>query len=154
MKKGAIDQSADAAESVDADLDGVLCATRRAGRKHGQYDILMYTTTYGIDPQSHMEGYFASWQIPCDDNSGRGYNYSRWIDDEADEWIEIAGTSPDIAVRANAYQKAAERIAEGRPHIYLYDRMEINVHVEDFMGWESNIWETVAWNSEEWYLAQ
>jgi hypothetical protein len=30
--------------------------------------------------------------------------------------------------------------------------MEINAHVEDFMGWESNIWETVAWNSEEWYL--
>ena len=123
-----------------------------AFRKHGQYDILMYTTTYGIDPQSHMEGYFASWQIPCDDNSGRGYNYSRWIDDEADEWIEIAGTSPDIAVRANAYQKAAERIAEGRPHIYLYDRMEINVHVDDMVGWENNTWETIAWNSEAWWL--
>jgi peptide/nickel transport system substrate-binding protein len=123
-----------------------------AFRKHGQYDILMYTTSYGIDPQSHMEGYFASSYIPCDDNSGRGYNYSRWIDDEADKWLEIAGTSPDIAVRADAYQKAAARIAEGRPHIYLYDRMEINVHVDDMMGWENNTWETIAWNSEVWWL--
>jgi peptide/nickel transport system substrate-binding protein len=125
-----------------------------AFRKHGQFDILMYTTTYGIDPQSHIEGYYSSISIPCDDNSGRGYNYSRWIDDELDEWVRIAGTSPDIDERAAAYQKAGERVAEGRPHIYLYDRMEINAHVEDFMGWESNIWETVAWNSEEWYLAQ
>jgi ABC-type transport system substrate-binding protein len=99
-----------------------------------------------------MEGYFASWQIPCDDNSGRGYNYSRWIDDEADEALKIAGTSPDIAVRAEAYQKVAERIAEGRPHIYLYDRMDIDVYSEDLMGWISNIWETTSWNSEAWWL--
>jgi peptide/nickel transport system substrate-binding protein len=123
-----------------------------AFRKHGQFDILMYTTTYGIDPQSHIEGYYGSNQIPCDDNSGRGTNYSRWIDDEADRWIQIAGTSPDIDARAEAYQKVGERIAEGRPQIYLYDRMEINAHVEDMMGWEGNIWETIAWNSEAWYL--
>ena len=123
-----------------------------AFRKHGQFDILMYTTTYGIDPQSHLDGYFASYQIPCDDNSGRGYNYARWIDDEFDKWIEIAGTSPDIQVRADAYQKAGERVAEGRPHIYLYDRMEINVHAESLQGWENNTWETIAWNSEAWWL--
>jgi ABC-type transport system substrate-binding protein len=123
-----------------------------AFRKHGQYDVLMYTTSYGIDPQSHTEGYFASTHIPCDDNSGRGYNYSRWIDDEFDEYIQIAGTSPDINERAEAYQKAGERVAEGRPHIYLYDRMEINVHVEDLMGWENNTWETIAWCADSWYL--
>jgi ABC-type transport system substrate-binding protein len=123
-----------------------------AFRKHGQFDVLMYTTSYGIDPQSHVEGYFASTHIPCDDNSGRGYNYSRWIDDEFDEYVKTAGTSPDINVRAEAYQKAGERVAEGRPHIYLYDRMEINVHVEDLMGWENNTWETIAWCAEKWYL--
>jgi peptide/nickel transport system substrate-binding protein len=123
-----------------------------AFRKHGQYDILMYTTSYGIDPQSHTEGYFASWNIPCDDNGGKGYNYSRWIDDEFDEWIEIAGSSPDIDERAEAYQKAAERIAVGRPHIYLYDRMDIDLLAEDFMGYNMNVWEVLSWNCEEWWL--
>ncbi len=123
-----------------------------AFRKHGQFDILLYTTTYAIDPQSHMEGYYASYSIPCDDNSGRGYNYSRWIDPEADHWIQVAGSSPDEAVRADAYQKASERIAIGRPQIFLYDRMEINAHVEALKGWEINIWETVAWNAEMWWL--
>lgn len=123
-----------------------------AFRKHGQFDILLYTTTYAIDPQSHMEGYYASYSIPCDDNAGQGYNYSRWIDPEADRWIQIAGSSPDEAVRADAYQKVSERIAVGRPQIFLYDRMEINAHVEALKGWECNIWETIAWNAEAWWL--
>ena len=55
-----------------------------AFRKHGQFDILMYTTSYGTDPHSQMDGYYASYNIPCDDNGGQGYNYSRWIGDEFD----------------------------------------------------------------------
>ncbi len=123
-----------------------------AFRKHGQFDILMYTTSYGLDPHSQIYGYYSSDNIPCDDNSGQGYNYSRWIDDEADEWIQIGGSSPDVAVRKDAYQKVAERIAEGRPHIYLYDRGDIDLLREHFMGYDMNIWLEVSWNAEEWYI--
>jgi len=123
-----------------------------AFRKHGQYDILMYTTSYGIDPQSHTEGYFASWNIPCDDNAGKGFNYSRWIDDEFDKWIEVAGTNPDLEVRKDAYQKAAECVQAGRPHIYLYDRVDIDLLSEDFMGYNMNVWSALTWNAEEWWL--
>ncbi len=124
-----------------------------AFRKHGQFDILMYTTSYGIDPQSHVEGYFASYNMPCDDNSGKGYNYSRWIDDEFDAAIQEAGSSPDLEVRAAAYQKAMERIAEGRPHIYLYDRMDIDLLREHFKGYVANVWtSTGSWNADEWYI--
>jgi len=123
-----------------------------AFRKHGHFDILMYTTSYGIDPQSHTEGYFASWNIPCDENAGKGYNYSRWIDDEFDHWIEIAGSSPDLEVRKEAYQKAAERIAAGLPHIYLYDRMDIDALRDHFMGYHMNVWEVLTWNADEWWI--
>jgi ABC-type transport system substrate-binding protein len=99
-----------------------------------------------------MQGYFGSDNIPCDDNSGQGYNYARWIDDEADAAFAIAGSSPDLKVRADAYVKAAERIAEGRPHIYLYDRGDIDLLVEDFMGYNMNIWESVSWNADEWWI--
>jgi hypothetical protein len=30
--------------------------------------------------------------------------------------------------------------------------MEINVHVEDLLGWENNTWETIAWNADSWSL--
>ena len=123
-----------------------------AFRKHGNFDILMYTTSYGLDPHSHMYGYFGGDSIPCDDNSGTGYNYSRWIDEEADAALEVGGSSPDIKVRAAAYQTLAERIAEGRPHIYLYDRGDIDLLREHFKGYAMNVWLEVSWNSEEWYI--
>jgi peptide/nickel transport system substrate-binding protein len=124
-----------------------------AFRKHGQFDILMYTTSYGTDPHSQMDGYYASYNMPCDDNGGTGYNYSRWISEEFDEQMAIAGTNPDIEVRKAAYQLGSELIAEGRPHIYLYDRADIDLLREHFMGYEANVWtSTGSWNAEEWYL--
>jgi peptide/nickel transport system substrate-binding protein len=126
-----------------------------AFRKHGQFDIVMYTTTYGTDPHSQMDGYYASYNIPCDDNSGQGYNYSRWISDEFDAQMKIAGTSPDLEVRKAAYQRGSELIAEGRPHIYLYDRADIDLLRERFKGYENNIWtSTGSWNAEEWYIEE
>ena len=124
-----------------------------AFRKHGQFDILMFTTSYGTDPHSQMDGYYASYNTPCDDNSGQGYNYARWISDEFDEQMEIAGSSPDLEVRKAAYQRGAELIAEGRPHIYLYDRADIDLLRDNFKGYMGNIWtSTGSWNAEEWYI--
>ena len=124
-----------------------------AFRKHGQFDILMYTTSYGTDPHSQMDGYYSSYNMPCDDNGGQGYNYSRWISDEFDEQIAIAGSSPDLEVRKAAYQRGSELIAEGRPHIYLYDRADIDLYREHFKGYVANVWtSTGSWNAEEWYI--
>jgi peptide/nickel transport system substrate-binding protein len=126
-----------------------------AFRKHGQFDILMYTTSYGTDPHSQMDGYYASYNIPCDDNSGQGYNYARWISDEFDEQMAIAGSSPDLEVRKAAYQRGSELIAEGRPHIYLYDRADIDLYRDRFVGYVANIWtSTGSWNAEEWYIEE
>jgi ABC-type transport system substrate-binding protein len=123
-----------------------------AFRKHGQFDILMYTTSYGTDPHSQMYGYYDSGSIPCDDNAGTGYNYSRWISDEYAAQMDIAGSSADLEVRKAAYQKGAELIAAGRPHIYLYDRGDIDLLREDFMGYEMNIWESVTYTADQWWL--
>jgi peptide/nickel transport system substrate-binding protein len=124
-----------------------------AFRKHGQFDVLMYTTNGGIDPHSQMDGYYSSWNIPCDDNAGTGYNYARWVSDEFDEQMGIAGSSPDLEVRKAAYQAGAEAIAQDRPHIYLYDRGEIALLREHFKGFDDNIWtSTSSWNAEEWYI--
>jgi peptide/nickel transport system substrate-binding protein len=126
-----------------------------AFRKHGQFDILMYTTSYGTDPHTQMDGYYASYNMPCDDNGGTGYNYSRWISEEFDEQMAIAGSNPDLEVRKAAYQRGSELIAEGRPHIYLYDRADIDLLRERFMGYEANVWtSTGSWNAEEWYIVE
>ncbi len=124
-----------------------------AFRKHGQFDILMYTTSDSIDPQSQLEGYFASWNMPTEANGGRGFNYSRWIDEEFDKWIKLAGSTPDMEKRKEYYQKAVERIAVGLPHIYLYDRSEIHLTRKRVQGFRVNPWSNQTWNVAEWSVS-
>lgn len=125
-----------------------------AFRKHGHFDILMYTTSDNIDPQSQVEGYFASWNIPTEANAGTGFNYARWIDEEFDEYVKAAGSSPDRAKRKEFYQKAMERIAAGLPHIYLYDRNEIHLSRARVQGFEVNPWTDQTWNTQDWSVSE
>lgn len=67
-------------------------------------------------PKGAGEG-FESYSAPCDANSGAGFNYSRWRNDAFDRWIEVAGSSPDLQVRAQAYPKAGEQISSVRSAI-------------------------------------
>ena len=87
-----------------------------AFRKHGNFDVLMYTTGPGVDPQSQMFGYYHSSRMPLESNGGTGFNYSRWINATADAAIESAGATPDEAERKANYQIACEQIANELPH--------------------------------------
>jgi peptide/nickel transport system substrate-binding protein len=121
-----------------------------AFRKHGNFDVLMYTTNDTIDPHSQMEGYFASWKIPLESNAGEGFNYSRWINAEADEAIRLAGSTANVEERDAAYQTVCEKVAEELPHIYLYDRSEIHLTRARLTGYELSPWWSQSWNSQEW----
>lgn len=124
--------------------------SNRAFRKRGQFDILMYTTTDGIDPHSHMEAYFHSARMPTAANRGVGNNYSRWVNADADAWLAQAGATPDRAVRAAAYQKVCELIQQEAPHIYLYDRGDLHAVRANVAGFAVNPWANETWNAEEW----
>lgn len=121
-----------------------------AFRKHGQYDVLMYTTSDGLDPQSQMFGYFHSSQMPLEANGGTGFNYSRWVNAVADAAIEAAGATPDEAERKAQYQIACEQIAEELPHIYLYDRSDVHLSRSNVVNFAVNPWGNQTWNAEEW----
>jgi peptide/nickel transport system substrate-binding protein len=127
-----------------------------ADRKKGRYDIMMYTTGPGIDPQQQFEGYFHSRNIPTEANGGSGYNYTRHRDAELDKYLEIAGSAPNMEERAEAYRNAQARVAEILPHIYLYRRLSINGIRKHVKGWKPNgygIIDSVAtWNIADWYL--
>jgi peptide/nickel transport system substrate-binding protein len=121
-----------------------------AFRKHGNFDVLMYTTSDGIDPQSQMFGYFHSSQIPVEANAGAGFNYSRWINAEADAALEAAGATPDEAERKAQYQIACELIDAELPHIYLYDRSDIHLTRSNITGFAVNPWANQSWNAADW----
>ena len=120
-----------------------------AFRKHGQYDVLMYTTNGGTDPHSQMDGYFGTDKMPTEANEGSGYNYSRWVN-PADDQLKAGGLSPDINERKALYCEVMMAIAEELPHIYLYDRGEIHATREGLVGYQPNPWQYQTWNIGEW----
>jgi peptide/nickel transport system substrate-binding protein len=123
-----------------------------AFRKHGHFDVLMYTTNPDVDPQSQIEGYFASWSMPTAANSGAGFNYARWSNKAADDNIKLAGSSPDVNTRKKAYCAAMQELIKDRPHIYLYSRGSIHGYRDRLQGWVANPWVRVGWNAQDWFL--
>ncbi len=122
-----------------------------AFRKHGNFDILMYTTNDTIDPQDQMFGYFHSSSIPTEANGGAGFNYSRWINEASDAALVEAASTPDQAKRKAAYQISCEQIDAELPHIYLYDRADIDLTVSNLINYRINGWETQrSWNTYDW----
>ncbi len=94
-------------------------------RKHGRFDIIMYTTGPGIDPDSHLYGNYHSDSIPTAENEGGGNNYSRWINADVDGWIDEAAGTTEVAARQALYCQVAEQINKDLPRIFLYERLLI-----------------------------
>jgi peptide/nickel transport system substrate-binding protein len=92
-------------------------------RKHGRFDILLYTTGPGIDPDSHLFGNYHSARIPVADNEGAGNNYSRYISADLDRWIDDAAAVTDVKTRQELYCQVAEQINTDLPRIFLYERL-------------------------------
>ncbi|MDE3088492.1 MAG: peptide ABC transporter substrate-binding protein [Chloroflexota bacterium] len=121
--------------------------------RHGKFDILIYSTGLPIaDPQSQIEGLFASWNIPSPSNKGTGFNYARWIDSAADSAIQAASATADLAARRDAYCHAMAEVNRDRPLIYLYARASITAYRDRLQGWRANVWKNLGWNAAEWWM--
>ncbi|MBI5029007.1 MAG: peptide ABC transporter substrate-binding protein [Chloroflexi bacterium] len=120
--------------------------------RHGKFDMLIYTTGPYVDPQAQVEGYFASWNIPQASNRGTGYNYSRWVNAAADAAIRQASSTPDIALRRQAYCQVMSEVNQARPQIYLYGRYSITAYRDNLQNWKINVWKNLGWGAADWWL--
>jgi peptide/nickel transport system substrate-binding protein len=121
-------------------------------RRHGNFDIIMYTTNAGIDPHSQMVNLWASWQIPSDKNRS-GTNYTRFSDPKADALLTQAGSEPDIAKRKALYCQLTQMSYDQANMIYLYQRLNIDSYRDRIQGTvANNAWDNIGWNSKEWSI--
>ncbi|HEV2438632.1 MAG TPA: peptide ABC transporter substrate-binding protein [bacterium] len=125
-----------------------------AFRKHGHFDVVMYTTNPAVDPQAQVEGYFASWSIPTAQTNGAGFNYARYASPLVDGEIRKAASSPDLDARRAAYCGAMHQVVADRPHIYLYDRSDMHAYRDRLQGWVQDVWENLGWNAQTWWVAR
>lgn len=124
-------------------------------RDHGTYDIVMYTTGPSTDPDSHLYSSFHSSEIPTADNEGTGANFSRYINADVDAWLDEAATITDTAKRKELYCNVVAQINADLPRIYLYERLSIMGHRNEFQGLKiSPTFVDFAWDAANWTLQQ
>jgi peptide/nickel transport system substrate-binding protein len=126
----------------------------QAPRKVGDYDILIYDTGAGINPQQHIADYFLSYNIPTEENGGVGANYTRWVNEDADALIEEAGRTPDLAERKELYCQLGELIKESYSQIFLYQFQEGHAFSTSLAGVQVSTWAPLTWDAEHWELSQ
>jgi len=124
----------------------------RAARKTGDYDILIYDTGAGINPQGHVFELLDSSRIPRESNDGAGGNYSRWSNPQVDAWLDEAGSSPSLTVRKQDYCNVAQAIQDDVPQIYLYQFQDGNALANRLQGVTPNTWEGISWDIANWSL--
>ncbi len=120
-------------------------------RRHGNFDIIMYTTNAGIDVHSQMTNLFASWMIPTVDNKG-GLNYTRFNDPQVDDLLKKAAAEPDMNKRRDLYCQIAKIGQEATNMIYLYQRLDLDSYRDRLQGWVPNAWDNNGWNAESWWV--
>ena len=124
-------------------------------RDHGTYDIVMYTTGPSTDPDSHLYSSFHSSQIPTKDNEGSGSNFSRYINKDVDSWLDEASSITDTAKRKELYCNVIKQINTDLPRIYLYERLSIMGHRNEFHGLKiSPTFVDFTWDSANWWLSK
>jgi peptide/nickel transport system substrate-binding protein len=124
----------------------------RAARKTGDFDILVYDTGTGINPQLHVFDLLHSSNVPREENEGAGGNYARWSNARADELLELGGRSPDLDERREAYCEVAELVNEEVPQIFLYQFAGGNAYATRLQGFETSTWGGLVWNVSDWHI--
>jgi peptide/nickel transport system substrate-binding protein len=122
-------------------------------RKRGQFDILLYTTGPGIDPDSHLFSNYHSLRIPVADNEGAGNNFSRYINADVDAWIDEAAFITDVDTRHELYCKVAAQINQDLPRVFLYERLILSgyrVNLQNFLV--SPGFADLTIDSQNWWL--
>jgi len=123
-----------------------------APRKTGDYDILIYDTGAGINPQQHVYDLLHSARIPREANGGAGGNYSRWSNERADELLDAAGRNPDLDERHAAYCEVADLLTEDLPQIYLYQFAGGHAYATRLQNFEMSTWAGLVWNIADWWV--
>jgi peptide/nickel transport system substrate-binding protein len=122
-------------------------------RKHGKFDILLYTTGPGPDPDSHLFSNYSSASIPTEKNKGGGANYSRYINADVDAMLDKTYKMTDNNARRDMYCKIAAQINKDIPRAYLYERLLLSGFRTELKNFKvSPAAMDFTWGSQDWQL--
>lgn len=97
-------------------------------RKYGNFDLLLYATGPGVDPDKYLEDNFHSGQIPSASNKGDGQNFARYASKEMDTLITKAATTADGKARNTTYCQIVTLVANDLPRVLLYETLQVTAY--------------------------
>jgi len=123
-------------------------------RKHGNFDILMYTTgPLPFSPDNHLYSNYHTDRIPTQENGGAGNNFSRYSNPDVDAWIDESYSSTDEAKRKELFCKIVHQVNQDLPRIFLHEDplvVPYRVELQNFSVSPGAAYFT--FNSQEWWL--
>ena len=122
-------------------------------RKIGDYDMLIYDRSYGIEPHGTVQIDYLSTNIPTADNPD-GDNHFRWVNPKADEAIETAGSTFDQDVRREAYCELGKLIQEDAVQNYIFLWQDGYGFSTDLTGYVVSTWGSMTWDVQNWKYKQ
>lgn len=145
------------AVGVEAYVENAPAATvigtwaAKSPRQRGNFDLVQYSSTAGIDPHAQMVQLYASWMIPSEKNQG-GTNISRFSNPQVDEWLKQAEKEPDMNKRKVLYCQVAQLAYDSYPMIHLYQAGNAYAYRDRLQGWVANGFNNMGWNAQDWWL--
>jgi len=118
-------------------------------RMVGDYDMLIYDRSLSIEPQGSIENDYLSTQIPSAENPTAG-NQWRWVNLEADAFIEQAGSTFDLDVRKEAYCGLGNLIMSDIPQVYVYLFQDGYGFANNLAGYTVSTWGSMVWDVYNW----
>ncbi len=122
-------------------------------RMVGDFDMLIYDRSIGIEPQGSIENTYLPDRIPSAEMPNGG-NYFRWMKDEAVTAIQQAGSTFDLAARKAAYCQLGSLIQQDLPQLYLYLFQDGYGYADKLAGYTVSTWGSMAWDVQNWYYKQ
>lgn len=123
-------------------------------RKHGQFDLLLYTSGADLDPAYDLFNNYHSSRIPSAENEGTGSNYARYINTKVDGWIEEVGGTIDVAQRKMLTCQVAAQINQDLPRLLLFERQRLSGYRTRLQNFQvSPGAANFAYGSQDWWLS-
>lgn len=118
-------------------------------RQVGNYDMLIYDDSLGIEPHAAILSDYHSSGIPSDENPAGGNMY-RWVNSAADAAIERAGSTVEVSERQAAYCELAELMQQELPLVSIFLFSEGYGAAANLTGYEVNMWGSLTWDAQNW----
>ncbi|MBI5944162.1 MAG: peptide ABC transporter substrate-binding protein [Chloroflexi bacterium] len=118
-------------------------------RAVGDYDMLIFDRGFTTEPQGYNFDAYHSSRIPTAENPTGG-NYFRWVNDDVDIALEVAGSSFDLQTRKDAYCRIGQAVIDDLPQVYLYLFQDNYGVADNLEGYILSTWGSMSWGAQNW----